>query len=133
MHRHGALDSPDCPFCLGVEEDLRHLFTECPRLTPFWEKVLPGRAPPSCVRDAVESIAGLLSCHSALLGHTAALGVLWIIWKSRNRKVFDGILLDTAAMLVMLFEHLKLWTCRAPRKVDTAPLVDWCQLISHVN
>ncbi|CAL5065864.1 unnamed protein product [Urochloa decumbens] len=127
LHRHGALDSPDCPFCPGQSEDLDHLFARCPRLAVFWARVLPGRSPPNSARDAAELVAGLLTAHDAQLGHTAALGALWIVWKSRNRMVFDGICLDLDAMARLLHDHLMLWCCRAPRKLDVSPLHVWCQ------
>ncbi|CAN6168854.1 unnamed protein product [Urochloa humidicola] len=130
LHRHGALGSPDCPFCPGVEEDLPHLFVGRLHLAPFWERVLPGRSPPATVRDAAESVVSLLSRHGEQLGHSAALGVLWIIWKRRNRMVFDDVRLDDAQMCKLLDDHLKLWVCRAPRKLDVAPLLSWCHGLS---
>ncbi|CAN6334753.1 unnamed protein product [Urochloa humidicola] len=109
-----------------MEEDLDHLFVDCPHLAPFWGRSLPGRSPPTVIRDAAESVASLLSRHDVQLGHSATLGVFWIIWKRRNRMVFDGIQLDVAQMFKLLSDHLKLWICRAPRKLDVAPLLTWC-------
>jgi hypothetical protein len=54
------------------------------------------------------------------------MAVAWIIWKARNRKVFDDITLSAAAMIALLADHLGLWVCRARRRKDTTPLTDWC-------
>ncbi|CAL4957727.1 unnamed protein product [Urochloa decumbens] len=132
MHRHGALDSPDCPFCPGHSEDLDHLFARCPRLAAFWARVLPGHSPPTSACDAAELVAGLLAAQDAQLGHTAALGALWIVWKSRNRMVFDGIRLDLDALVRLLRDHLLLWCCRASRKLHVSPLQAWCQSLVHI-
>jgi hypothetical protein len=32
LHRHGAIDTPDCLFRAGVAEDAHHLFTDFTRL-----------------------------------------------------------------------------------------------------
>lgn len=86
LHRYGAINAPDCPFCIGIEEDIDNLFaTTRPQLLPCWVRLLPGRALPMTTHEADESIVGLLSGHSTELGHTTAMVVLWPIWKSRNR------------------------------------------------
>jgi hypothetical protein len=123
LHRHGAIDTSDCPFCAGAEEDARHLFTYCPRHQVLWERLLPECAPLSGVQDAAESIAGLFSSSPAGLGHMATLGVKW---KTRNRQVFDGITVAPAVIATLLEEHLKLWVCRASQKIDAQPLLKGC-------
>jgi hypothetical protein len=45
---------------------------------------------------------------------TAALGALWIVWKSRNnRKVFDDDTMAAPAMATLMADHLQLWLCRS--------------------
>jgi hypothetical protein len=101
LHRHGVIDTPDYPFFAGVEEDSAHLFAACPRLRALWAHHLP-RAPAK-VQDATdESVAGLFSGLPAALGLKAALGTLWVIWKSRNRRFFDGITLTARAVIDLL-------------------------------
>ncbi|CAL5066773.1 unnamed protein product [Urochloa decumbens] len=100
---------------------------------PTLDTFLGVRSPPASAREAAESVAGLLVHHGAALGHTAALGVLWVVWKSRNRKVFDDVTLSANAMRSLLEDHLKLWVCRASRKLVTTPLLDWCHSVTHVT
>jgi hypothetical protein len=62
--------------------------------------------------------------------NTAILALLWSIWKSRNRMVFDADLMSTLRVLDMIADHLRLWIVRAPSSVDTTPLLAWCRSIS---
>ena len=34
----GLIEAPDCPFCPGVEETVRHLLYECPKWTSHWRE-----------------------------------------------------------------------------------------------
>jgi hypothetical protein len=62
--------------------------------------------------------------------NTAVLALLWTVWKSRNRMVFDTDFMSTPRILAMLVDHLRLWVVRAPPRVDTSALLSWCQAIS---
>jgi hypothetical protein len=51
--------------------------------------------------------------------------VLWIIWKSRNRMIFDGVRLHTRGLIVMLVEHCELWLHRLPRRFSRHSVDVW--------
>nr|CAB3488978.1 unnamed protein product [Digitaria exilis] len=55
---------------------------------------------------------------SAIAAHTAALAVLWSLWKARNAKVFDALVHDTRDIAHMLREHIDLWACRSAALPD---------------
>lgn len=132
LHRHGAHDSPDCSFCPGVPEEADHLFASCPRLFDLWGRLLPGQQPPVTAHAAVEAICGQL-VGSVELGHTATLAVLWVIWKARNALIFQARYDDTTTLARHIKQHIDLWTCRAPSRLDVAPLKLWCQTVIDVN
>jgi hypothetical protein len=46
LHRHGVLADEHYPFCPDAEEDLDHLFFECPWVAAFWGHVCPRASPP---------------------------------------------------------------------------------------
>ncbi|KAF8756776.1 hypothetical protein HU200_011058 [Digitaria exilis] len=100
LHRHGARDPPDCPFCPGVAEEADHLFVTCPRLADLWSW-------------AVAAICSTFAA-PAKAAHTSAMGVLWIIWKARNAMVFRNLQEDAPTMARHLQQHIELWVCRAP-------------------
>jgi hypothetical protein len=62
--------------------------------------------------------------------NTVILALLWSIWKSLNRMVFDAELMSTPHVLDMMANHLRLWFVCAPSSVDTTPLLAWCGSIS---
>ncbi|CAL4979103.1 unnamed protein product [Urochloa decumbens] len=133
LHCHGVLDAPDCPFCPGVPEEEDHMFAMCPHLTHLWGRLLPGQPPPSTARGAAEAVGSLFPTMSPKIAHTAALAVLWIIWKARNAMVFTAARQEAGTMARTLMDHLRLWICRAPSKLDTQPLKLWCQTVIDVN
>lgn len=69
-----------------------------------------------------EPIAQLFGNSPPSIGHTAALAVLWVTWKSRNKMVFDALRLSPRNIARQIGEHVKLWVCRAPSRLDTEPL-----------
>ncbi|KAF8725914.1 hypothetical protein HU200_020482 [Digitaria exilis] len=117
LHRHGARDSPDCPFCPGVTEEADHLFVTCPRLVNHWSHLLPEQKPPSSIQGAVAAICSAFAAPDTA-AHTAAVGVLWIIWKAQNAMVFHNLQEDAPTMARHLQQHIELWVCRAPRRLD---------------
>jgi hypothetical protein len=132
LHRLGCVPSTDCPFCPGQPEDISHLFVGCPRLRPLWNIISPSGRP-----RADDDVLRLLDALSEDLPpmhpkarNTAILALLWSIWKSRNRMVFDADLMSTLRVLDMIADHLRLWIVRAPSSVDTTPLLAWCGYIS---
>jgi hypothetical protein len=62
--------------------------------------------------------------------NTAILTLMWSVWKSRNKMVFDADLMSTTQVIALVIDHLRLWIVRAPARIDTAPLMAWCQSIS---
>ncbi|CAL5040144.1 unnamed protein product [Urochloa decumbens] len=121
LHRHGALGVEMCPFCPSSPEDIDHLFFSCPRLAAFWAFACPVAAP-----RMVPELAASLPLLEHRLRNTAVLLLLWIVWKNCNRKIFDNIEQDYKAMNKLIVDHAKLWTSRAPRRLDCAALELWC-------
>jgi hypothetical protein len=50
-----------------------------------------------------------------VVGHTVVLAVLWVVWKSRNKMVFDAVQLSTRGIVVLISEHAVLWSYCATR------------------
>jgi hypothetical protein len=125
LHRHGCLPSPRCPFCTEDEDQL-HLFSRCARLTPLFTAV---GAPAAAVADDLEGVcaalAGALQPHASLVRNSLVLLLLWIIWKSRNRMVFDDVRMRTRCMVAMLVDHCELWLHRLPRRASRHSVDAW--------
>jgi hypothetical protein len=50
-----------------------------------------------------------------VVGHTVVLAVLWVVWKSRNKMVFDVVQLSTRGIVVLISDHAVLWSYCASR------------------
>jgi hypothetical protein len=102
-------------------EDVNNLFFTCFRVTALWNAACPLPAP----RDLTDFL-GTIQHPPLHLQHTAALLLLWVIRKSRNRMIFDDIDETLPTPLAAVASHTHLWVVRARRRVDTSPLLDWC-------
>jgi hypothetical protein len=125
LHRHGVLPSPRCPFC-DANEDLLHLFAGCTRLSPLF--TLVGAPTAGAARDLEGVCAALavpLDAHAPFVRHTLVLLILWIAWKSRNRKVFDDVWMRAHQLALLLAEHCELWLHRLPRCFSRHPVDAW--------
>lgn len=71
----------------------------------LWGKLLPGQTPPYAVNDAVHAIRGCLP-GAGKVPNTAALVVLWVVWKSRNTMIFQGVNHDTATLTRHIQQHV---------------------------
>jgi hypothetical protein len=133
LHRIGCVPSLDCPFCPNRPEDTSHLFVGSP-LCPLWSVLSPSGLPHvdadvSVLLDALSE--DLPPMHPEARNRVRViLAVLWTVWKSRNRMVFDADFMSTPCILALLVDHLRLWVVRAPSRVDTSALLTWCQAIS---
>ncbi|CAN6357125.1 unnamed protein product [Urochloa humidicola] len=124
LHDHGALDVSSCPFCHSSLEDIEHLFFTCPRLAAFWTFACPAGTPRSVLK-----LAASLPLQERWLRNTAVLLLLWIVWKSRNRMVFDNVNQDLPALNKMVTDHACLWVSRAPQRLDCTALELWCSTL----
>ena len=57
---------------------------------------------------------------------TAPALILRIGWKTRNRRVFDGLDTSVPEFFDAVRDHLRLWVVRAPRRLDCGLLLAWC-------
>lgn len=122
LHRIGFPEHDYCPFCPGRPETIMHLFLECPRLQPMWAHVL-GRHGKPVIRCVENVWRAFTACHPSWSGpllSTMMCRVLLVVWKTRNRMVFNNIRVSDLDLWHLIQEHLRLWVVRAPSRVDYA-------------
>jgi hypothetical protein len=128
----GCVSSSDRPFCLSYQEDVRHLFVQCPRLAAVWALAAPDlHLPPAAGLTALlDGLTERLLNMQLSPRNTIVLSILWTVWKSRNRMVFDRDSLSAWQVTSMAASQLHLWVVRAPRRVDLDQLHSWCENVS---
>jgi hypothetical protein len=111
LFRLGCVSSPDCPFCPRCREDVQHLFVQCPRLLAVWALIAPclHLHPSADLVALLDGITDRLPSMQPSPRNTIVLSVLWAVWKSRNRMVFDGVLLTANQVASLAIRHLRLW------------------------
>jgi hypothetical protein len=62
-----------------------------------------------------------LPCSPRTTTHTASITVLWVIWKARNRIVFNTDHQDVVSIAQHLRDHHTLRCCKATSKLDVEP------------
>ncbi|KAK3151779.1 hypothetical protein QOZ80_3AG0250430 [Eleusine coracana subsp. coracana] len=94
----------------------------------FWDAVLPTSTGLNTVDELCNAIPSMYLNWPPKLRNTLLLCLLWVVWKRRNKKIFDAVAMSLPAVASMLQEHLRLWVVRAPTKVDTQQMEYLCTL-----
>jgi hypothetical protein len=110
----------------AADEDLQHLFFGCPRLAPWYAAIgCPAATSAAGLEDGCRALASALRPLDPFIGHTLVLLVLWIIWKSRNRMIFDGHRMGPRQMFSLLVAHCGLWLHRLPQRYERHQIDVW--------
>lgn len=113
-----------CPMELADKESVDHLFLGCKIAQVPWNKVLSQF---DCSRILLHTILGLfkawnLTSYSGkgkMMLKSPFLGVLWIIWKERNSRCFNGKALDVESLSDKLRFNVASWLAFRPQFHDT--------------
>jgi hypothetical protein len=128
LHRHGCLSTAACPFC-PAPEDLAHLMFVCPRLAPFWSALGVQATRPVDLEGVCDAIAAPTMHLPVPVRHSLTLLVLWVVWKSRNRKVFDNVPSSPRQLSSMIHTHYNLRVHRLPSKTPRHGADAWCSRV----
>jgi hypothetical protein len=117
LAKRGLNHPPACLLCDQEPEDLNHLLVSCVFAREFWYKLLrrfrlhslapqPGAASFLDWWDRVSAGVNGIICKG--LDSLIILGA-WMIWKHRNRAVFDGEAPNLSLLLEQTEEERKSW------------------------
>lgn len=101
-----------CTCCGSSREDLHHLLFTCPRLRGLYAAL-------GVEVNRLGSPTTFASFCNALrtsppVANSLVLLVLWVVWKRRNRCVFDGVRPSNQQLAALLLDHIKSWVHRFP-------------------
>ncbi|KQK02869.1 hypothetical protein BRADI_2g04193v3 [Brachypodium distachyon] len=66
------------------------------------------------------------------VANSLVLLILWVIWKRRNRCVFDGVRPSNQQLAALLLDRLKLWVHRFPPCHSACPVIPWCTSVCEM-
>lgn len=104
-----AMGVETCPFCLSAPKDIDHMFFICPHLSTLWISMCPNGTP-----TGVSLLAEALPLHNLHLKNTTVLLSLYIVWKSRNKMIFDNRRDDATVLARAASDHVCLSTRLLP-------------------
>jgi hypothetical protein len=95
--RLGVVSSSDFPSCVGMPEDVQHLFVASPASSPFGGHASPASflVAPSSLEDMIGAFFDARQNWPPILRNMAAALLLWIIWKTWIRLIFDAMRVTT--------------------------------------
>ncbi|XVF29316.1 hypothetical protein REPUB_Repub15cG0110400 [Reevesia pubescens] len=99
--KKNIVTSADCGLCSGFVESSEHLFRSCSFATQVWQKTR-SQLSSNAHFDQPFNIWLTLNCNSSsgdthdLPWATLFSCMLWSLWKTRNRRIFDGKVSDVA-------------------------------------
>lgn len=103
--------------CSQESESCRHLFLHCCCTREVWERFRTWVGAPFPIPgpDDADTATWWLRAREAapkqLRKDFDAVVILvhWPLWKERNSRIFDGVSMDTAAVLDTIIEELRTW------------------------
>ncbi|XP_010419203.2 PREDICTED: uncharacterized protein LOC104704888 [Camelina sativa] len=121
--RTRGIESAACIHC-NQEESTLHLFFQCPfatqvwSLTPFKNPFIPSRI--SSLFHGIETLQRQISLPPVGLGETPlAPWILWHLWTSRNKKLFEDRQISAAETLTTAIVQAKEWSAAQLVKPST--------------
>ena len=126
LAKRGLPKPEQCPLCDQEDEDINHLLTSCVFARQFWflflrQVGLHSLAPQPDDRSFVAWWERVSAATSGLvqrgLNSLIILGA-WLIWKHRNRCVFDKASPNMTQMLILAGEERRLWALAGAKGIS---------------
>lgn len=103
LKRRGVAREEECPLCLTEQETIIHCLFSCPRAVQLWNSCGLGDVSPPIGENA---LLGWFRHHCSLNGVMIPC-VVWFLWISRNKKVFNNQDVQATTMLAQVLSMVK--------------------------
>jgi hypothetical protein len=114
-----------CPLCRRSLETAIHLLVECPWARRVWAAVadahrLPALSPliwgtPSATLEWIASTIAAATVRDRKRTRSVMLLVLWVLWKERNRRIFDNKDSPVSVVVAEVADELSIWVLATGR------------------
>jgi hypothetical protein len=118
-----------CPLCLQEVETARHLFLHCRISTGVWYAINRWFGVSSVMPPSLPSAYAIFVGHGTNRKRRKGLSVIWlafvwVLWKARNDRVFNNVVVDVPAIFDLVQRMSWNWFIN---KTATAPflLYEW--------
>jgi len=126
LAKRGLNHPPKCPLCDQIEETIDHLLVSCVFTRQFWFIILQqfglqAAAPQLadiCFVDWWGGVSNMLSGQGKKGVNSIIILGAWLIWKHRNRCVFDGETPNVSRVVEAFREEVQLWSVAGARGVS---------------
>jgi hypothetical protein len=95
----------------------------------FWSALGVQATRPVYLEGVCDAIAAPTMHLPVPVRHSLTLLVLWVVWKSRNRKVFDNVPSSPRQLSSMIHTHYNLWVHRLSSKTPRHGADAWCSRV----
>ncbi|KAF9622604.1 hypothetical protein IFM89_032503 [Coptis chinensis] len=123
IHR-GSVVSLICTMCGMVDESISHLFLHCSYSLEVWSIMMQpfGLSFPRLAR--ADSLEDLLRCWQKMRGNgfiaklwkLTPYAVLWVLWKTRNDRVFHEKIIPPVRACIGAKDFFWYWLCTSPTR-----------------
>ncbi|KAK3222119.1 hypothetical protein Dsin_009144 [Dipteronia sinensis] len=95
LRARGYISPSRCRFCCAAEEDLRHLFLDCPFVRALWDAISSTfghrlKLDGTCLDLWQEEMRVVFSTKLKALWRVSIITIFWVVWFLRNQVTFEG-------------------------------------------
>lgn len=120
-----------CEMCEIASESLSHLFWDCAQVNSVWKEIFNWwHLPPLNEYSQWNSLYWLLDrireSSAKLAWEVTVCATLWVIWCTRNNKIFQGSASTLKSMLSLIKARACEW-CVAEKIIEDGQYISWCK------
>jgi len=94
------------PWCNGEDESILHCFILCPRVVAVWSGCRLPNTSSLCANNPSSNMKDIIQMLLSKIGSVAPI-IMWNVWCTHNKQVFDGIQLIVSTTVSVVYVQLQ--------------------------